>query len=88
MLFGQLFRLLRKRKGFTSQQIADALHVSRSTYSRYENDLKEVEPDFLLSVAEFYGTTVDDFLMWHAYMKSPDYPYNVHDLQNKGKLPK
>lgn len=86
MLFGRLLKQIRKRKGYTSQQLADALHVSRSTYSRYENDLKDVEPDILLSLANFYDTTVDDFLLWNALIKSPDYPMNVNKLRKLGKL--
>lgn len=86
MLFGRLLKQIRKRKGYTSQQLADALHVSRSTYSRYENDLKDVEPDILLGLANFYDTTVDDFLLWNALIKSPDYPMNVNKLRRLGKL--
>ena len=86
MLFGRLLKQIRKRKGYTSQQLADALHVSRSTYSRYENDLKDVEPDILLGLANFYDTTVDDFLLWNALIKLPDYPMNVNKLRQLGKL--
>ena len=86
MLFGRLLKQIRKRKGYTSQQLADALHVSRSTYSRYENDLKNVEPDILLGLANFYDPTVDDFLLWNALIKSPDYPMNVNKLRRLGKL--
>ncbi len=86
MLFGRLLKQIRKRKGYTSQQLADALHVSRSTYSRYENDLKDVEPDILLGLANFYDITVDDFLLWNALIKSPDYPMNVNKLRRLGKL--
>ncbi|UKI52493.1 MAG: helix-turn-helix domain-containing protein [Clostridium sp.] len=87
MLFGRLLKQIRKRKGYTSQQLADALHVSRSTYSRYENDLKDVEPDILFEPCEFfYDTTVDDFLLWNALIKSPDYPMNVNKLRRLGKL--
>lgn len=86
MLFGRLLKQIRKRKGYTSQQLADALHVSRSTYSRYENDLKDVEPDILLGLANFYDTTVDDFLLWNALIKSSDYPMNVNKLRRLGKL--
>lgn len=86
MLFGRLLKQIRKRKGYTSQQLADALHVSRSTYSRYENDLKDVEPDILLGLANFYDTTVDAFLLWNALIKSPDYPMNVNRLRRLGKL--
>ena len=86
MLFGRLLKQIRKRKGYTSQQLADALHVSRSTYSRYESDLKDVEPDILLGLANFYDTTVDDFLLWNALSKSPDYPMNVNKLRKLGKL--
>ncbi len=80
MLYGQLLKTLRKRKGFSSQQVADFLHVSRSTYSRYENNLKSVEEDVLKDMAEFYGTTAEDFKEWNGYMKEPDYPYNVYRL--------
>lgn len=86
MLFGRLLKQIRKRKGYTSQQLADALHVSRSTYSRYENDLKDVEPDILLGLANFYDTTVDDFLLRNALIQSPDYPMNVNKLRRLGKL--
>ena len=53
---------------------------------RYENDLKDVEPDILLGLANFYDTTVDDFLLWNALIKSPDYPMNVNKLRLLGKL--
>lgn len=86
MLFGRLLKQIRKRKGYTSQQLADALHVSRSTYSRYENDLKDVEPDILLSLANFYDTTVDDFLLWNALIKSPDLSDERQQIKETWKI--
>lgn len=45
-----------------------------------------MEPDILLGLANFYDTTVDDFLLWNALIKSPDYPMNVNKLRKLGKL--
>lgn len=80
MLIGVLLKMLRKKKGYTSQQLADALHVSRSTYSRYENDMKLVEPDILEGLARFYDTTVEDFQEWHSIFKEPDCLVKIYNL--------
>lgn len=83
MLLGVLLKTLRKKKGYTSQQLADALHVSRSTYSRYENNLKLVEEDILNSLATFYGTTVNDIIKWHALINEPEYPFNIYKISER-----
>lgn len=86
MLFGKLLRTIRKKKGYTSQQVADAIYVSRSTYSRYENDLKPVEPESLDALVEFYETTVEDFLMWRDVINDPAFPFNIGKLKKEGIL--
>lgn len=86
MLYGNLLKTLRKKTCRTSQQIADLIHVSRSTYSRYENNLKEVEDDILLAIANLYGTTVEDFLVWNDYLNKADYPYNIYPMIKKKRL--
>ncbi|CCV63597.1 Transcriptional regulator [Alteracholeplasma palmae J233] len=58
----ELLRSLRKAKGYTQQQVADALHISPKTVSKWEN--AEGIPDITIisSVAELYEITIDELL--------------------------
>ena len=50
---------LRKSKGVSQQQLADVIGVSQQSINKYENH--NVEPDIrtLISIAEYFDTTVD-----------------------------
>ncbi|MBQ7962453.1 MAG: helix-turn-helix transcriptional regulator [Clostridia bacterium] len=50
---------LRKSKGISQQQLADVIGVSQQSINKYENH--NVEPDIrtLISIAEYFNTTVD-----------------------------
>ena len=41
------------------QDLADFLKLNRSTYSNYENNLRDVPVEVLAGIAEFYHTSVD-----------------------------
>lgn len=76
MLYGNLLRRVRKCKGLTQQTVADAIHVSRVQYSRYETNLIPMTDDILQSIAEYYDTTVDDFKEHAAKFNSTEYPFS------------
>lgn len=59
---GQNLSSLRKEKGYTQQQVADALGISSKTVSRWECD--DGYPEFIIlpEIAELYGVTVDEIL--------------------------
>ena len=46
----------------TQKQLAALLHVSQSTYSRYESGFLDVPSGILLALADLYGVTVDYLL--------------------------
>lgn len=50
---------LRKTKGISQQQLADVIGVSQQSINKYENH--NVEPDIrtLISIAEYFDTSVD-----------------------------
>lgn len=59
---GGRLRLLRKLCGWKQWEIAEKLHLDRSTYAYYEIDKTRPEYETLISIAAIYGVSVD-FLM-------------------------
>lgn len=53
--------LYRKKKGFTQNQVADAIGMKRSTYSYYETKATKYTQDFLRSVAKVLGVSPNVF---------------------------
>lgn len=59
---GQAIALCRKRCGMTQKQLADILHVTYQSISRWETGLNLPTVDMLYEIAEVLGVTVDDIL--------------------------
>jgi transcriptional regulator with XRE-family HTH domain len=55
-------KYLRKKKGLTQQQFADAIGIKRSLVGAYEEDRAEPKYDLLKKIAEFYDFTIDEFI--------------------------
>lgn len=52
-------RSLREDKDLTQTDIANYLHISQRTYSRYENDERAIPIEILSSLADYHHTSVD-----------------------------
>ena len=52
-------RDLRIDRGLTQAQVAEVLHVSQNTYSQYEIGTTRYPLDVVVTLAEFYGVSVD-----------------------------
>lgn len=54
--------MLREKRGYSQQQLADVLHVSKNSVSHYE--LRECMPsiDVLISIADVFDVSVDYLL--------------------------
>lgn len=65
-------RNLREDKDLTQTDIANYLHVSQRTYSRYENDERSIPIEILSKLADFHQTSVD-YLVNRTNIKKP-YP--------------
>ena len=53
---------LRIDNDLTQQQVADYLMCNRQVYARYERGLREIPVSMLISLADFYKTSVDYIL--------------------------
>lgn len=60
--FGENLKTLRVTKGFTQEQVAELLNVSKQSISRWENNITYPDITFLPILASFYGVTVDALL--------------------------
>ena len=62
MEFNEKLQDLRKQKGLTQEELAEALFVSRTAVSKWESGRGYPNIDSLKSIAKFFGVTVDQLL--------------------------
>jgi transcriptional regulator with XRE-family HTH domain len=55
-------RGLREDRDLTQQQMADYLHISQTTYSRYESGNLDVPSSVLIKLANFHDVSIDYIL--------------------------
>jgi len=58
----QHIRDLREDADLKQEELAGLLHVSQSTYSRYESGEVDIPSSALIALAKFYHTSVDYLL--------------------------
>ena len=56
---GKNIKAIRRAKGMTQNELADALYVTRQTVSNYENSRSHPDLDTLLKIAEIFETDVN-----------------------------
>ena len=65
-------RDLREDRDLPQRALAELLHVSQATYSRYESGGLDIPSGALIALAGFYGTSVD-YLLGLTNIREP-YP--------------
>lgn len=65
-------RNLREDHDLTQTELANYLHISQRTYSRYENDERSIPIETLVKIATYYSTSLD-YLTDRTDVKKP-YP--------------
>ena len=59
MTLGQKIKKLRNDKGLTQKDLADQVHVTFQTVSKWEKDENEPDVSTLREIAKLFGVTVD-----------------------------
>ena len=62
MEFGEKLQELRKSRGLTQEELAEALYVSRTAVSKWESGRGYPSIDSLKEISKFFSVTIDDLL--------------------------
>lgn len=62
MTFPERLLALRKKKGVLQQDIAQAVGISKHSYQRLEYGEREPRLPVLISLADYYGITLDELV--------------------------
>lgn len=57
-----MLKKLRKQKKLTQRELADALHISQTSVSKYERGESEPDLAMVIEMSDFFGVTVDEFI--------------------------
>ncbi len=59
MPFPEILKELREKKGFTQEQLASTLHLSKNAVSHYEKDINSPSIQTLEKIADIFDVSVD-----------------------------
>ena len=57
-----MLKKLRKQNRITQRSLAEALHISQTSVSKYERGESEPDLEMVIKMADFFGVTVDEFV--------------------------
>ena len=80
--FSERLKTLRKSKKLTQVQISELIGVQQGTYSRWENGTLEPGLEFVVKLANIFGTTTDYLLGQKPYSIISSLPLEQLDLTN------
>ena len=78
MEFNEKLQALRKQKGLTQEELADALYVSRTAVSKWESGRGYPSIDTLKDISVFFNITIDELLSGGELL-------NIAEIDNKQK---
>lgn len=88
--FGAQLATLRKARGLTQAQLADALDLSVEMLAYYERRASNPSADFIAKAAAFFGVSADDLLALNTRAaRKPGPPSQLAQLTERlGRLPR
>lgn len=88
MTIGVKIQTLRKQKGMSQEQLAEALGVSRQAVSKWEAEQSVPDIDKIIAICDFFGVTTD-YILRGVELTSPQpeptpvYTYNTSETEVK-----
>lgn len=88
-IFSQNIKLMRKRRGRTQDDVAQALRMKRSTLSGYENEVAQPTIKALMAYSKYFGIAIDTLLkvdlttLQESQLRQLERGYDVYISGNK-----
>ena len=57
-----MLKTLRKKNRITQKELAEALHISQTSVSKYERGESESDLEMIIKMSDFFGVTIDEFV--------------------------
>ena len=57
-----MLKTLRKKNQITQKELAEALHISQTSVSKYERGESEPDLEMIIKMSDFFGVTIDEFV--------------------------
>ena len=57
-----MLKILRKKNRITQRELANALHISQTSVSKYERGESEPDLEMVIKMSDFFGVTIDEFI--------------------------
>lgn len=78
MKLSENIRNLRKSKGLTQEKLAEQLHTTRQSVSKWEQGNLEPNIQMLIRLADYFGVTLDELVLDENEMKNDKNVENEH----------
>lgn len=89
-MIGAQLRKLRKQSGVSQAELAERLHISRQSISKWENDLSSPDVEMLIKLSQFYHLSIDEIvnnpLHNEEAQSSSDTPLKINEKQQISQL--
>lgn len=80
---GQNIAMYRQKKKITQDQLADFLHVTKSSVSKWENDLSSPDLELLCQMATYFDVSVDTLLGYKTNLTKEQIKTIYFDLSDR-----
>ena len=87
MLISHNVAVYRKRAGMSQEDLAERLHVSRQTISKWETGQSAPDPETVVQLARLFGITTDQLLTEEAPAPFPEAPPSPAETPPVTKAP-
>ncbi|WP_020619909.1 helix-turn-helix domain-containing protein [Paenibacillus daejeonensis] len=85
-MFSKRLKLLRKKRKFSMQELADEVGVAKSTYAGYESGYRQPTLETIQQIAKKLNTSADYLLGLTDYIEPQEPSSNARELLNYEQL--
>ena len=85
MKFSEKIQILRKRNGYSQEDLADICNVSRQAISKWESNLTFPEVEKIILLSEIFHTTVDVLVKEKFELDAKIENHSCHVIKEKKK---